>query len=284
MGELSEDDVFMKLSSGGESEEVEVPPEEDVTASEIEQEQPAQRRRLSAAEKWYEEFKAPLLAGTILEQIQEPERRKIVKNIFVNSDVAGLVARIANARTQAHCQIAEGRCSNATIAMITARGSSEDVKVALELMQAEEARLIEAMTAKGPVKERRFTAGQVQTWIKREKIASMLRYKKEVSKICKELDCCDQTVYNVKKRLENNESLAPKPICGRPSKRDKEFLSILCSMYGSDPFMSYRKAAENLGVDKTTIGRAISQLGMKSFVRRIRCMVSANGKQKRLER
>ena len=112
----------------------------------------------------------------------------------------------------------------------------------------------------------------------------MLRSKEKVPKICKELDCSDQTVYNVMKRLQNNESLAPKPISGRPPKRDKEFLSILCSLYGSNPFMSYRMAAENLGVDKNTIGRAVSQLGMKSFVRRIRCLVSAKGKEKRLER
>ena len=91
-------------------------------------------------------------------------------------------------------------------------------------------------------------------------------------------------VYNVMKRLKNNESMAPKPICGRPTKRTKEMLRTLCSMYGSDPFISYRKAAENLGVDKTTVGRAISQLGMKSYVRRIRCMVSSNSKQKRIER
>ena len=94
-------------------------PAEDVSDSD--QEYPEQRRRPSAAEKWYAEFKAPLLAGEILGTqgpINNPSLREpIVMNIFVNSDVAGLVVRMANARTQASCVIAEGLTTNAAIAM-----------------------------------------------------------------------------------------------------------------------------------------------------------------------
>ena len=86
------------------------------------------------------------------------------------------------------------------------------------------------------------------------------------------------------KRLEENESLAPKPRCGRPRKRTKEFLSALCSLYGSDSMVSYRTAAVQLGVDKMTIGRAVGQLGMKSYVRRVRCLISTGAKHKRVER
>ena len=289
MGENVDDDVFGELSDcEGDLADGEIRvlgtevPAEDISDSD--QEEPAQRRRPSSAEKWYEEFKAPLLAGAILGTqgpLNNPSLREpIVMNIFVNADVAGLVARIANARTQARCEI--DACTNA-IAMITAQGPSEDVKIATQLMYEEEARLLEAMSSK-PVKVRRFTAGQVLGWIKREKIATMLRSKVEVPKICKELECCDKTVYTVRNLLKNNQSLAPKPISGRPPKRDKEFLGLLCNLYGADPFISYRTAAENLGVSRTTVGDAIHQLGMRSYVKRIRCMVSANGKQKRLER
>ena len=86
--------------------------------------------------------------------------------------------------------------------------------------------------------------------------------------------------------MKNNESLEAKTVNnpGRPRIRSKEFLSSICHAYGADPFLSYTKAADGLGVGKMTISRSIHQLGLKSYVRRIRCLISTNAKQKRVER
>ena len=207
MGHISDDDVFMELSVG-DMEEI-IVPDEEVTASEIEQEQPAEQRgRLSSGERWYAEFTAPLLAGTIPkltpEEIEEEEEaiqkekfrmKPCVMNIFVHSDKAGLVARIANARSWARCQVeeAEGACSDATLAMITARGTMEDLEVAIQLMTEEETRLTTAISAKGAFKERKYTEFEVQQWILREKIATFLREEKGVQEICQKLDCNHKT-------------------------------------------------------------------------------------------
>ena len=205
MGHISDDDVFMELSVG-DMEEI-IVPDEEVTASEIEQEQPAEQRgRLSSGERWYAEFTAPLLAGTIPkltpEEIEEEEEafrkekfrvKPCVMNIFVDSNKAGLVAKIANARTWASCQVdeTEGACSNART-MITARGTKKDLEVAILLMKEEEKRLTTAISAK-EFKERRYTEFEVNQWIMRDKIATFLREEKGVQEICQKLDCSRQT-------------------------------------------------------------------------------------------
>ena len=207
MGHISDDDVFMELSDG-DMEEI-IVPDEDVTASEIEPEQAAEQRgRLSSAERWYTEFTAPLLAGTIPkltpEEIEEEEEairkekfrvKPCVMNRFVDSDKAGLVVRIANARSWARCQVeeTEGACSNATLAMITARGTMKDLEVAIQLMKKEETRLTTAISAKGSFKERKYTEFEVRQWIQREKIATFLREEKGVQEICQKLDCNHKT-------------------------------------------------------------------------------------------
>ena len=86
--------------------------------------------------------------------------------------------------------------------------------------------------------------------------------------------------------MKNNESLESKTVNnpGRPRIRTKDFLSTICHVYGADPFLSYTVAANELGVGKMTISRSIHQLGLKSYVRRVRCLISDGAKLKRVER
>ena len=100
----------------------------------------------------------------------------------------------------------------------------------------------------------------------------------------KELDCSDKLVYRVKKMMMKGESLAPKTSPGRPRKANADFLSALCSIYGADPFHTYSKTAQETGVSKMTVSRGIKDLGMKPYIRRVRCLISTSAREKRVER
>ena len=63
-----------------------------------------------------------------------------------------------------------------------------------------------------------------------------------------------------------------------------ELLKIIDEMYGEDPTLSMVHVAKVLGVGYTTVGQAIKDLGMKSYVRRVRALISAKAKLKRVER
>ena len=61
-------------------------------------------------------------------------------------------------------------------------------------------------------------------------------------------------------------------------------------MYGEDPTISMHQVAKELRVQdlarvtRQTIASAIKQLGMRSYVRRVRALISAKAKVKRVER
>ena len=232
---------------------------------------PTKERKQSASQKWYsEEFLLPLFTDNLKEEDiaeqweQWQQKRPIQKNIVVDKDVAELLVTLGNSRSHATCTLEEPDVSNPAVLMVTVRGPQAEVNLAINVMLDEETRLILAINnAVVPkLKEKRFTTGQVNFQIKRQQIADRLKEGKRIPKICKELNCSDTLVYKVKKMIENNESLAPKTAPGGTRIRNKEFLRNICAMYGADPFMSFTKGAEELGVDRTTVGSAVRELGM----------------------
>ena len=256
---------------------------------------PTEKQKLpSASMKWYhEEFLDPLLRDDVKEEDRATDwerkqlNRRVVKNLYVDMDKAEMLVRIGNARTQAKCVTESMGVNESESAMIHVSGPMAEVNLAINLMSDEETRLKIAMAVSVPKhKIKRYTRGQVDIEKRRQKIADCLVQGKKVPWIMKELGCSEKLVYKVKKMMKNNESLEAKTINnpGRPRIRSKEFLSSICHAYGADPFLSYTKAADGLGVGKMTISRSIHQLGLKSYVRRIRCLISTSAKQKRVER
>ena len=57
-----------------------------------------------------------------------------------------------------------------------------------------------------------------------------------------------------------------------------DFLRIVDAMYGEDPTLSMVHVAKELEVGYTTVAQAIKDLGMRSYVRRVRALISAKAK------
>ena len=248
------------------------------------------RKRSSASNKWYtEDFLIPVLTDNVPEKWERRQQSvRTEKNIYVDKDKAKLLVRMGNSRSNAVCQVDDEACS-ASVSMITARGPLAEVNLAINVMLDEETRLILAIAIRGEPKrpnlpQKRFTAGQVDIQIKRELIADRLKQGKKPKDIMREFNCSEYLVRMVKKMVEKGESLAPKTSPGRPRKITAEFLNTMCSTYGADPFHTYSKTAEETGVSKTTVGRAVRELGMKPYIRRVRCLISSAARERRVER
>ena len=63
-----------------------------------------------------------------------------------------------------------------------------------------------------------------------------------------------------------------------------EFLKMIDELYGEDPTLSMVHVSKKVGVNERTIRRAIRDLGMSSYVRRVRALISAKARVKRVER
>ena len=139
-----------------------------------------------------------------------------------------------------------------------------------------------------PPKPRKIT----KTEKKRAQIEALLRVGTRVPVIMETLRVGANTVYRVNKlmreaHLENRETdLAVKlgPGAGRPLKRTPEFLRVLKETFTADPMLHYSFVASQLSVSKKTISRGVRDLGMRSYIRRHRALITKNGKVIRVER
>ena len=73
-------------------------------------------------------------------------------------------------------------------------------------------------------------------------------------------------------------------ICLQINSLTSELLGIVDAMYGGDPTLSMVHVAKKLRVERQlpvgrhTVARAIRDLGMRSYVRRVRALISAKAK------
>ena len=63
-----------------------------------------------------------------------------------------------------------------------------------------------------------------------------------------------------------------------------DFLKTIDEIYGEDPTVSMVRVSKQVGVNERTIRRTLRDLGLKSYVRRVRALISAKAKVKRVER
>ena len=61
-------------------------------------------------------------------------------------------------------------------------------------------------------------------------------------------------------------------------------IRVLKETYEADPMVSYGYTAKQLGVSRKTVSRGLGELGMKSYVRRYRALISSGAMVKRVER
>ena len=102
--------------------------------------------------------------------------------------------------------------------------------------------------------------------------------------IARQLDVSKSLVDKVRKLKREGITIVPKTSPGRPLKRTPQLLKLVQETYEADPMVSYVVTAKKLGVSRTTVSNAVADLGMKQYVQRVRALVSAKSKKKRIER
>lgn len=118
---------------------------------------------------------------------------------------------------------------------------------------------------------------------KRQRISDLLSAQIGIKKIMEIIGCSSALVYKVKNLKENNMGLARRPGSGGHNKKRTElFLTGLLSEIMVDPTQSMRKLGKELGVSKTTIRNAVGDLGLFSYVRRRRQLLSEKTKEMRV--
>ena len=129
-----------------------------------------------------------------------------------------------------------------------------------------------------------------QTEKKRAQVQALLLAGTKTTVIMETLSCTRKLVYKVNKLMKEaweadmDPDLAVKLGAGRPRKRSPELLRVLEETYNEDPMISYTFMAKQLGVSATTISRGVGDLGMKSYVRRYRALITEGAMVKRVER
>ena len=61
-------------------------------------------------------------------------------------------------------------------------------------------------------------------------------------------------------------------------------MKTIDEIYGEDPSLSMVHVSKKMGVNERTIRRAVRDLGMRSYVRRVRALITTKAKAKRVER
>ena len=121
---------------------------------------------------------------------------------------------------------------------------------------------------------------------KRRRVQELLQAQVEVKKIVEIVGVSRATVFNVKKKMSKNESLSwVKGSGGHNKKQNQEMINSVSTKIAKDPTTSIRKMAAELEVTPWTVKRVVNEdLGLKSFARPIRHLLTEKMKEKRLER
>ncbi len=120
---------------------------------------------------------------------------------------------------------------------------------------------------------------------KRQRVSDLLDAQVPILEIVDIVKCSKQVVYRIRKKKKAGESLARKPGSGGKNKIiDQDFLLHLAVEIEADPTRSMRKMSKDLSVSEFTIRKAVGQLGLHSYVRRRRQLLSKSTNNIRVER
>ncbi len=120
---------------------------------------------------------------------------------------------------------------------------------------------------------------------KRQRVSDLLDAHVPILEIAAIVKCSRQFVYRIKKKKESGESVARKSGSGGSNNIiDEEFLLLLMAKINTEPTRSMRKLAKDLMVSEFTIRNAVGKLGLHSYVRRRRQLLSQTAKNSRVDR
>ena len=119
---------------------------------------------------------------------------------------------------------------------------------------------------------------------KRRRVSDLLHAQVGIKEITDIIGCHRSFVYKVKNMMNNGDDLSRKPGSGGHNKKvDEDFLTGLSAEIEADPTRSMRKLAKDLNVSEWTIRQAVGELGLHSYVRRRRQLLSNNAQISRVE-
>ncbi len=119
---------------------------------------------------------------------------------------------------------------------------------------------------------------------RRRKIAVLLRAGHGPTEIATLMKCSRTTVYNVRKRLNNDledNGLSQKPGAGRPHKIDRK---RVIRTFWNNPLKTMTSVAEKFHVNQSTISRVVKAANGKSLVRQKKPMLTKKMQQNRFNR
>lgn len=121
---------------------------------------------------------------------------------------------------------------------------------------------------------------------KRRRVSDLLFAEIDKKKVAEIVGVSLSTVYVIAKSKKGDNSIARKEGSGgHNKKRDKTFLRDLKTKIEADPTTSMNRLAKTMEVDHRTIRRAVNDdLGLKSYTRTLRHLLTAGMKEKRLAR
>ena len=120
---------------------------------------------------------------------------------------------------------------------------------------------------------------------KREPVAALLDVGLKHGQICEVTGVSMRFVAKVRTIVAAGGSFERKPGSGQPPGiRTEDFLCGLAAKIEADPTKSMQKLTLDLEVDEKTIRNAVKDLGLKSYIRRRRQLLTAKSKASRVEK
>ena len=111
---------------------------------------------------------------------------------------------------------------------------------------------------------------------KRIEVRALLRAHTPTNRIAELVGCSERTVFNVKKAIEGGSDLRRKEHMHKEhsDRIIDDFLDALVSELSEDPMRSMRSIAREAGLSDFTIRMAVATFGLKSYVQRVRQMIT----------
>ncbi len=119
---------------------------------------------------------------------------------------------------------------------------------------------------------------------KRQRVSDLLHAGISVKEIMSIVQCSERLVYKVKKMDKDGIGLARKSGSGgHNKKRTLDFITGVACEVTADPTSSMRFMGRQLGDDPKTIRKSVKELGVTSYVRRVRHLLTERSTAKRVD-
>ena len=118
----------------------------------------------------------------------------------------------------------------------------------------------------------------------RKTVIDLLKAGLKIDKIVQQTGMHRASIYRIKKRFEAGEDVVHRKKAGGFLKMTEEKVADLKARVQGDPTRSFRKLAKDMSVSRRTVSKTVKNLGMTSYVRRPRQLLTSVAKEKRFSR